>query len=187
MIEFLKYIIDFLKCVVEFLNENFNAITLIGSLVAGIIALHQWRYSNKTNRAEYLLTLSNKIREDDDIVKTLYVLEYNEIIWYGKEGFVVKDEEATFDKTFALFNYICYMNKNHNITRKEFLLFEYKICRIANNDSFQNYFYNLYWWNKANGTKMSFIYLFEYMKKKKLLPVDFYERNSDKYDKVLNF
>lgn len=58
---------------------------------------------------------------------------------------------------------------------------------MAYNESFVNYFYNLYHFSRRNGKDMSFYYLLRYMKKNKLLGADFENEKSDYYVHLLNF
>lgn len=87
---------------------------------------------------------------------------------------------------FALFDYICYMKLKGILGKDEFKIFEYRIQRMSNNTSFVEYFFNLYHFAKLQNTEFSFYHLLKYMKKKGLLDDEFWNVDSDKYEKYLN-
>lgn len=158
----------------------------LGSLLAGGFALFQWRQGNKLKRTELVKEASSKIREDEEIASVLYAIDYGQE-WYCEDFLDNHSEEQKFDKAFAYFDIICYLKQKHIISRSEFRIFEYRLQRMAYNESFVNYFYNLYHFSRRNGKDMSFYYLLRYMKKNKLLGADFENEKSDYYVHLLNF
>lgn len=165
----------------------YEFIVIILSVIGGCFALFQWRSSYKLKRAELVKETSSKIREDKEIVNVLYKLDYNDEEWYNAEFFEHNhDYEAKFDRTFAFFDYLCYLKNKKILGNKEFKIFQYRIHRMACNKSFVNYMFNLYHFSEKNNNPISFYHLLTYMKKHKLLDNDFWDVNSKKYKKFLN-
>lgn len=153
----------------------------------GFIALLQWRNSYKLKRAELMKETSSKIREDKEIANVLYVIDYNNEEWYNNEFFEDNhDYEAKFDRTFAFFDYLCYLKNKRILGNEEFKIFQYRIYRMSCNKSFINYMFNLYHFSKQNNNPISFYHLLTYMKKQKLLEDDFWDVNSKRYEIFLN-
>lgn len=162
---------------------------LIVTIIGGAFALLQWVKSNRNKRAEFISGLIEKLRGDEEIDRTIYLFDYDQF-WYnenfhdGNNGL-----EHDVDKTLSFFSYICYLQKNRLIEKRDFEFFSYEIKRIADNYSVQSYFFNLYHFSKSRSTEMTFCYLFNYCYDNGLFGNDTEIKNPDskEYPKYLNF
>ncbi len=168
------------------LEDILSSITIVLTCIGGMGALFQWRRTNKINRASYINELTDKIRSDDDIRETLYKLEYDEN-WYVQNFHNSGKLELQFDKTLSYFSYISYLRHMKIISEKEFSFFKYEIIRILGNTGIQGYLFNLYHFSRSIGTPMTFHYLFEYGKEHEIFPLSFFDKDSNEYEKKLNF
>jgi hypothetical protein len=110
-----------------------NCLTLISIflvIIGGIFSLTQWRSGNKVKRAEFLEQIISKLIFDEEIVKTMYMIDYN-YNWYDEHFHNNKNGlEKSVDKLLAYIDYICYLKEIRNITQKEFVIIQYEISRI---------------------------------------------------------
>ena len=150
------------------LSENVIVIiTLVGSIIGGIIALIKWNQSIKVRHAEFINQIHEKLRYDEKFVKTMNLIDYGKFVW----PFNSEEEEITTDALLALLNYICYLYEIKIITRKELDIFEYKLIRTFNNSIIKEYFNFLLNFSKENNTICSFKYLIDYgIKTKRFFP-----------------
>jgi len=162
-------------------------ITIILTIIGGGFALYQWIQNSALKRATYYNEAYLKLRDDKDIVSVLYTIDYGIKKWYPFKSEDKDDFERKADKTFACLDYLCYLRKQRLIKEREFRNFEYEVIRIGFNSSSLDYLYNLYHFSKANGTQMSFSYLLDYLKQKKMIDDDFEDSKSKKYIHYLNF
>lgn len=188
---FILFILIWIGITIKIINlsfENFLSLfTLLGAWIAGIFAFKQWKETNKIKKAEYINTLTEKIRTDEDIRTTVYLFDYGEN-WYN-ENFHEKENrefERKIDKTLSYFSYICYLKQQKIILEKEFSFFRYEIMRILINENTQSYFFNLYHFSKLNKSEMTFKYLFNYGEKVGVFNSDFYNVESENYEVYLN-
>ena len=163
----------------------YELIIIATSIIAGGFALFQWRQSYRLKRAELVKEASCTIRDDKDIASVLYTIDYGEK-WYNWDFTYHHDIEAKYDKAFAYFNYICYLRHKGIFSKSEFRIFEYRIQRMSRSESFMDYLFNLYHFSKKMNQDISFYYLLNYMKKKKLLEDDFWDSNASQYERILN-
>lgn len=167
-------------------EDILSLITIVVTAAGGIGAFIQWNRTNNINKAAYINELTDKIRSDDDIRDTLYKLEYAEN-WYTDNFHGSGEPELKMDKTLSYFSYICYLMHVEVISDKEFAFFNYEIMMILNNGDIKGYFFNLYHFSRRIGTPMTFHYLFEYAKEHEMFPLSFYDKDSNEYEKKLNF
>ena len=163
----------------------YELIIIILTIIGGFFALYQWRQLYKLKRSELIKEAIDKTRNNPDVVHVLYSIDYGDK-WYGFDFISNHDEELKYDRAFALFDYLCYMRLKGIFGRDEFKIFEYRIQRMASNSSFMEYFFNLYHFSKLQNAEFSFYHLLKYMKKKRLIEQEFWNINSEKYDKFLN-
>lgn len=168
------------------LGNIISVISIIITTIVAIFGFYQWKRSNTIKKAEYIEKLTEKIRTDDDIKEMVYVLDYGDL-WYIKSFHGSGGLERKMDKTLSYFSYICYLYNSRLISRKEFAIFEYEIERILLNAQVKNYFFNLYHFAKKLKTPMTFSFLFEYGEKTRKFDDEFYDNQSEKYPKYLNF
>lgn len=164
----------------------YELMIMIISILGSVFALIQWRQSYKLKRAELIKKAIEETRNDQDLVQVMYSIDYGEE-WYGYDFIKDHNKEEKFDRAFALFDYICYMKMIKIFGDDEFSIFEYRIQRMAKNKSFLEYFFNLYHFSEKQKTEFSFYHLLKYMRKNHLIDEDFYDKDSSKYKKYLNF
>ena len=140
-------------------------ISLVFVAVGGIFIYLQWHKSLKTRRAEFINQILEKLRFDEDLPKSMYIIDYNQG-WYDG-SFHTSDLEISIDKLFSYVDYICYLKATRNI-------------------SSTNYLWNLYHFSMKNETTCSFQYLIDYGIDCKLFSNDF-KKNKSLYPKTLNF
>lgn len=136
-------------------------ISVILVIISGLFALCQWKKTVKLKRADYINELTDKIRSDEDIKKTIYLLEYDDFS-YDSKFHNNTDIELPIDKTLSFFSYICYLRSMKIITEKEFDFFKYELRRIIQNSEIQKYPFFLYDFSKRQDVPMTFKYLFNY-------------------------
>lgn len=184
-----------MNSIIDFLNENecvislfFSFATFLSLIIGGIFALKQWSTECKLKSADYIISLTDKIRTDTNIA--FYLFEYNQR-WYDIHFHSGSETEKKVDYTLSFFNYVCYLATQKIITTADFDFFKYQINRVLLNEQCQDYLYNLYHFSKKSGLPTSFPELFNYAKENKYIDDLFYDRNahkySDKYHKYLNF
>ena len=169
--------------------EVITTISLLTVIIGGFFTLFQWKKKNNRQKAEYINELTEKIRTDPDIRDIVYVIDDN-LPWYSKSFHGSGELERKIDKTLSYFSYICYLRKQHVITKKEFCFFQYEIDRILMNAQVMDYFYNLYHFAGKFSLPITFQYLFQYGEKNKMIDEDFYDNTSfitnNKYHKNIN-
>ncbi len=163
----------------------YELIILSLTIIGGFFALFQWRQSYKLKRAEHLKEALEKIRDDEDFASVLYDIDYD-VEWYTDEFLDDHSKEQRFDRVFAYFDYLCYLKNKYIMSKSEFRIFEYRITRMTKNKSFVDYMFNLYHFSNSNGTDMSFYHLLTYLRKNRLLDEDFWDVQSENYEKLLN-
>lgn len=170
-------------------NEIITFISCIGVIVSVILAVVQWRRNSKLKRADYINDLIEKIRSDDDIRSVIYMIDYSgdNYIWYNEDFHKSGELERKVDKTLSYFSYICYLKYKKIISNDEFKFFKYEIERILKNSQVKEYFYNLYHFSEKFSVPLTFNYLFEYGVKMNIYEEEFYNKESKKYPKYLNF
>lgn len=162
-----------------------NISHLVLVCIGGVFIYIQWNKSIQIRRAEFLHQLLEKLRFDDEMVKTMYTVDYSPF-WYDI-SFHGNEIEEKIDKLLSYADYICYLRQTKNISKKEFQIFDYEIHRICISPSCRGYLWNLYHFSlKKNNTKCSFYNLIYYGVKHKLLPSDF-KSNENLYTKTLNW
>lgn len=156
-------------------------------VIGGIFAMIQWIASNKIKRAEFINQIINKLRFDKDMVKTIYMVEYD-YSWYNQD-FHNRNNEIQFavDKLLVFLSYICYLHSTGNIKKKEFKILQYELNRTCISPCVQSYLWNLYHFAKKNKTVCTFEELIEYGRKVKMINDDFINIKSQHYKKYLNF
>lgn len=179
-------------------SDWFELVSLVTAVIGGAFALYQWTKSNMYKRGDIVESLIKAINDDPDIATIMDICDWNDgFIYNGKftisraasrSDLVGMDSEELFkkiDRTLAHFSYICYLNSKKALTKKEMVIFNYKIKRLAENIHIANYLFSLYHWSDSLGVQMSYIYLAEYCVKKGYLHKDFKERTSKYYKQML--
>ncbi|GAU78489.1 hypothetical protein [Fusibacter sp. 3D3] len=162
-------------------------ITLIIAIPTGGFALYQWYKANKVRRAEFINQIIEKLRFDKDFVEIVYLIEYNHD-WYnggfhnGADGL-----EFKIDKLLSYMTYICYLKNHRIISKNEFSILEYEIYRTCESPSIQAYLWNLHHFSNKRSQRCTFDGLIKYGKNKKIICIDFDNKNSTIFQKHLNF
>jgi len=122
--------------------ENWlSLISIILVAIGGFFAWHQWRVSNRIRRAEFINRIIETLRFDKGMAEMMYMIEY-EKDWYTKNmDFHDNPSGIKFkaDKLLSYFEYICYLKKTKNITRKEFGVLQYDIDAACLSSDVQDY------------------------------------------------
>ncbi|MDR0991760.1 MAG: hypothetical protein LBL87_02530 [Ruminococcus sp.] len=169
------------------ISENwFSALSIIAIIIGGIFALLQYRKSIQLRRAEFLNQIIEKLRFDDEIVKTMYTIDYDQN-WYNESFHESGEKEFLMDKLLSYLSYICYLISQHNITKDESSILEYELRRVCESKSVQSYLFNLYHFSKHRNSLCSFEYLINYGHKEKIISDDFFDIQNPEFTHYLNF
>ena len=168
-----------------------NILTLISIflvIVGSGFAYKQWSTSNKIKRTEFINQIIEKLRFDEDMVSTMYIVEYA-YDWYDENFHANKDGlEYSIDKLLSYLSYICYIYKLRNITNKEFRILRYELNRVCSSPAVQSYLWNLYHFSKGQEIECTFQYLIDYGIKNKIINKENFNNHAfSGYPKYLNF
>lgn len=169
-------------------SDILTLISIILAIFGGLFAYQQWKYSNKTKRANFIDQILNKLRFDREIVETINMIDYD-FSWYNEKfHHNHNDVEYKVDKTLSYLSYICYLIKEKHISKRDFIILEYEINRTCISPDVQCYLWNLYHFSVSQKSKCSFQFLIEYGIQNKLIEEDeFMNPESKKYKKRLEF
>ena len=160
-------------------SNELKGISQLIAIIGGVFVFYQWQHNNRLKKADYINELTEKIRTDKMIKKTVYMFGYDKH-WYSKEFHSGGNLEIRVDKTLSYFSYICYLKSRRIITKKELYFFRYELESILGNEEVQDYLYNLYHYSASMGVPMTFKYLFDYGKKEKIFIEEMYDKESYK-------
>lgn len=169
-------------------SDVLSLISIIIAIIGGIFAYGQWRYSNKTKRADFISQIINKLRFDKEMADTISTIDYD-FTWYDENFHNGNNElEYKIDKALSYLSYICYLIAERHISKRDFIILEYEINRACISPAVECYLWNLYHFSTFQNAKCSFQYLIEYGIQNKLIDeVEFINPKSRKYVKRLNF
>lgn len=184
--------------VMNWISENVDVIKLLFAVLGGAFALYQWRIQIVQRRAEKVKELICKVRDDPDIAEIMDVIDWDEGIEYDGKFFVNRNcpKEALtkisaddlfqkIDKTLSHFSFICYLRANRTLTKKDMVIFEYGLRRLADNPHIGNYLYSLHHWSNSLNVPCSFGYLITYAIRKGYFSKDFKSIASENYENYL--
>lgn len=166
------------------IQEMYSITQLFFTVIGGIFVYFQWKKNVTLKRAEFIQQIIEKLRFDEGLSSTMYLLDYNPL-WYDKH-FHKSSIESDVDKLLSYLNYICYMKFTGVISKKAFEALKYYVHRSLVSCSSKKYLWNIYNFAKSNNIPCSFNYLIEYGMENGVLPADF-RTNKTLYPKVLNF
>lgn len=169
-------------------SDILSLISIIMAVIGGIFAYQQWKYSNKTKRADFIDQILNKLRFDREMVETINMIDYD-FSWYD-ESFHHNHKELEYrvDKTLSYLSYICYLIKEKHISKQDFIILEYEINRACVSPDVQCYLWNLYHFSITQKSKCSFQYLIDYGIQNNLIEeIEFMNPKSKKYTQRLSF
>ena len=168
-------------------NENsLSLITILFAVLGGVFAYAQWRKSIRLRRSEFINQIIEKLRFDEDMVKAVYLIDYNDD-WYHERFHDESQEEILIDKLFSYLTYICYLIETKNITKREFQIFDYELRSACECPSTQAYLWNLYWFSKSRNSICPFQYLIDYGITHNIISIEDFRKESGKYDQNLDF
>lgn len=168
-------------------NNWFSVISIIATVVGGILALMQWQKSIKLRRSEFINQIIEKLRFDKTMVKAMYLVDYNQV-WYNEDFHGGSDNEYIVDRLLSYLSYICYLLNTRNITAKESSILEYELRRACESWSVQAYLFNIYHFSKKRNSSCTFQYLIDFGLKHKIInEEEFKYKDSTKYPHYLNF
>lgn len=161
-------------------------LSIVFTVMGGIFAYKKWDESNRIKRAEFIKQIIEKLRFDENMVKVMYKIDYEDK-WYDK-NFHGSNSEIEIDKLLTYMSYICYIYKMKNIKSKEFKILCYELKRTCLSHDVQSYLWNLYHFSKKQKTDCMFQYLIDYGIKNNIIDEAlFFDSNCKKYTKHLNF
>ena len=132
------------------------------SIITPMYNLFNFDKTNDVHRAKFFKEIMEKLRFDKDMIDALNAIDYGDD-WYN-DDFPRSELEIKVDKVFSYLSYVCYLYKEKVIHKNEFDLFEYKIKRVCQNKSSQNYLKFLYHFSRKCGIeKHTYNDLMEYM------------------------
>ena len=150
--------------VISYIGDNLlEFLTLFLSVIGGTFALYQWQMTTKNNHAEYVDRLLGQMTDNELIHTFLFDVDY-EVDWYN-EDFHADEEHKNgnrADKAFFFLNYLCYLRNTGLLSKKDFLVFEYYITTVAQDDDTKAYFLDLYQCSQVYGKKFPFNYYLDY-------------------------
>lgn len=159
-------------------------VTVIIMIIGGIFAFYQWIKTQKVTRIELVFTLTDKFIENNDIIKTMSKVDYEDD-WYTQE-FHGSKLETQIDKLLTLMNTLAFIANSEVFSKQEIEIFSYKLERLLSSTDIQHYLWNIYHFSKSNETKCSYDNLIKFGFRKGLLDRhDF--NNLNKFKKYLNF
>lgn len=173
------------------LGDIISVVSTVIIILGGLFTFFQWKKSVRIKRADYINELTEKIRSDEDIKNIIYLFEYGDK-WYSGEFHGNGKLECQVDKTLSYFSYICYLRKQHIITKKEFMFFKYELEHLLMNTQVLDYLYNIYHFSNGINEPLTFYYLFQYGKNSHMFDDDFYDsqawrKTNTIYHQYLNF
>lgn len=99
---------------------------LICTIIGVTLALYQYYNSERLKRSHYLRELMDKLRGDKEIRHFIQLIEHDGFI-YDQKHFNNTQLEIEADKALEYLSYICYLRKAKEISKAEFVFFEYEI------------------------------------------------------------
>lgn len=171
----------------QWIGENwFSLLSVLGLGIGGIFALMQWYSGSKLKRAEFINQIIDKLRFNEDVVKAMYLVDYNQD-WYDEDFHGGSAKEMDVDRLLSYLSYICYLIKSRHITKEESSILEYELRRACESHSVQAYHFNLYHFSQRRKSTCSFQYLIDFGLRNGIIEKDFMNKNSSKFPKYLNF
>ena len=137
----------------------FDAIALVscfGAILMACWGYRKWDIARRERKAEFLLKLLEKFREDDSIQQVVLAIDH------GKD--ISKLEEGIKDRALSYMSYVCYLKKAAVVSDEEFAFFEYEITRTLGNPDIKKYLEFIYTFAEDNKCRSPFVALNEYEK-----------------------
>lgn len=109
------------------MNKLLQTISLIGVMRGGLFSVIKWFRSQQLKRNEYIYSLLEKINSDEDIIKGIYKIQYDDE-WYEPSFHDENDDnsfklELQVDKVLSFFPiYVFCIPQRQSVVRKWLLL-----------------------------------------------------------------
>lgn len=176
----MKYLSNLMEWISEGLQgaEYLLLIITVSVLLSLVIRFFTGRKKNKLGRAEFIYNLMENIFKDKDVREFMFLVNVNEK-WFSKEFFNDCERMKIVNKGLDFWNYVCYLEEQRMIPKKEYAIFESYILKIAGNISVQNYLYHLYHCSQKDNTVFMYYYLLDCCSEK--MPGGFLDETSDNY------
>lgn len=171
-----------------------DSATLLCAVVASVFALLEFRRTNRLKAASHLKEVIVRLRSDREASRFIQAVDYGEFKY--DRSFANSELERQVDSTLESLSYLCYLRKKGIIGEDEFGFAEYEITRLLMDKEVQKYLFNFYHFsNKALAKKESaeesvsgpFQYLLAYAKEKGFIDKEFFDKDNNKYEKILPF
>ena len=158
--------------------DSLFLVVVIVMVLLGLHFLSLKRKEQKICRAEFVQKLVETIRTDAALQEFLLLIERKEA-WFSKEFLEDYAYIKLINNGLHFFNYICYLEDERLLPRKEYAIFESFVLKIAENNSVQNYLYYLYHRSQKEDTVFSYYYLLDNCAEK--MPGGFLDNASSNY------
>lgn len=116
-----------------------DILSLIGILIAILLAFWQLSITNKQNRSEIILGMMDKHIADAETLQMLYMLEYGNFS-FEPDKFPMSAEEKILDKLLYSFDQIAKLHELGILKKEDLSLIEYDYLRVFTNIEVQKYF-----------------------------------------------
>lgn len=158
---------------------------LILAIFGVLFSFIQWHKSVVIKRAEFLESVTDRLRYNKEILRTIYSIDYGEFKYDSKFHDPNNEEQCRIDMLLSVLDYICYLLERRTITKKELSSTVYILNRVCRNPEIQCYLWNLYHFSPAS----SYGYLISYCGKNGILVGRFSEENCEEFKgrEYLNF
>ena len=167
----------------DFLEQHIETLTFFATIGGGIFALYQWRLSVKNGQAEYVDKILERFQSDDEIRDFISKNDYEED-WYKKEFHEPESDEciaAKADKTIFFLDYLCHINQEKILHKKEFAVFEYNLYAVIQNINTRSYFADLYQYSLVENRKFPFTHVLKYAIDNNIIPKEVMDNDYYKY------
>ena len=179
------------------ITEILTALGAVGGFVTEFFAVCQYRRDSRMKKADLFNTMVERLRSEPDIRKWILVFDYGKP-WYNEDFHKYYQQQVEVDKTLQTLSYFCYLKQSSLISEKEFSMIKYELWRTLGNRDVQAYLFNVYHFSsrfferKHRGRKKDtrdfpFNYLLAFGVSKGLIDEEFFDKNSNRYGKNLNY
>jgi hypothetical protein len=116
----------------------FTFLGFIAAVVSLIYAAREVRRNTQAQRAGFLLDLTERYFQDDDVRKFYYKIDYNEFV-LDFDSFIGSDEERWLDSLLYTFDVIGSMVRMRVVTISEVKVFAFQAFRVLRNPEVEKY------------------------------------------------
>lgn len=138
----------------EVLFDVIAGVSCLGAVLMAWLGYRRWDAARKERRAEFLLKLLEKFRDDPEFQEFVYAVDYGKDVKSKREGLK--------DRVLSYMSYVCYLKKTGVISEDEFGFFEYEVTRSLRNTDVHAYMKFIADFAIQNNCKSPFCTLDEY-------------------------